>query len=315
MVIGIDLGGMTAKAACFSEGMLSGKSRVETSSAHTPETTALALVRLCMETAEKSGKDFDQVQAIGIGSPGVIDSSTGSVVSWTNFGWKDVPLAALMEKYSGKKVFVLNDANAAAYGEAKFGAGKGYRDSVLLTLGTGIGGGIIFDGKLFEGYRSAGAEIGHIVIRQNGELCSCGRRGCFERYASTRSLIGRTRSEMSAHPDSAMWKFARTLDDADGRTVFCALKEGDASAEKVLADYVSALGEGIANIVNILRPEAIILGGGISAEGETLLAPVRNYVYPRIYVSTAYAPLDIVAAQLGNDAGLYGAAQYAFERL
>lgn len=315
MVIGIDLGGMSAKAACFADGVLSGKSRVETSSAHTPETTALALVRLCMETAEKAGKNFDQVQAIGVGSPGVIDSSTGTVVSWTNFDWKGVPLAALMEKYSGKKVFVLNDANAAAYGEAKFGAGKGYRDSVLITLGTGVGGGIILDGKLFEGYRSAGAEIGHVVIRQNGELCTCGRRGCFERYASARALIARTREEMSTHSDSAMWKFARTLDDVDGRTVFLALKEGDASAEKVLSEYVAALGEGIANIVNMLRPEAIILGGGISAEGETLLAPLRNYVYPRIYVSTVFAPLDIVAANLGNDAGLYGAAQYAFEQL
>lgn len=315
MVIGIDLGGMSAKAACFSGETLSGKSKVETSSSHTPETTALALVRLCMETAEKAGKSFDQVQAIGVGSPGVVDSSTGTVVSWTNFGWKDVPLAALMEKYSGKRVFVLNDANAAAYGEAKFGAGKGYRDSVLLTLGTGIGGGIIFGGKLFEGYRSAGAEIGHIVIRQNGELCSCGRRGCFERYASARALIGRTKEEMNTHSDSAMWKFARNLDEVDGQTVFRALKEGDKSAEKVLADFVAALGEGIANIVNMLRPEAVLLGGGISAEGETLLAPVRNYVYPRIYVSTAYAPLDIVTARLGNDAGLYGAAQYAFERL
>lgn len=315
MIIGVDLGGMSAKAACFSDGVLSGKSRVETSSAHTPEATALALVQLCIATAEKTGKGFDQVQAIGVGSPGVIDSSTGTVVSWSNYGWKDVHLAALMEKYSGKRVFVLNDANAAAYGEAKFGAGKGYRDSVFITLGTGVGGGIIVDGKLFEGYRSAGTEVGHMVIRQNGALCSCGRKGCFEMYASARALIAHTVEEMSAQPQSALWKISPTPDRVDGRTVFLGLKEGDKTAEKIFSDYIAALGEGITNLVNILRPQAVLIGGGISAEGETLLAPLRNYVYPRLYVSETYAPIAIVAAQLGNDAGLYGAAQYAFEKL
>lgn len=315
MIIGIDLGGMSAKAACFTDGVLSGKSSVETSAAHTPEATALALVQLCMTAAEKTGKGFDKVQAIGVGSPGVIDSSTGTVQSWTNFGWKDVQLAALMEKYSGKRVFVLNDANAAAYGEARFGAAKDYRDSVMITLGTGVGGGIILGGRLIEGYRSAGGELGHMIIRQNGELCSCGRRGCYERYASARALIARTREAMNNHSESALWKFAASLDAVDGRTVFLAMKEGDKVAERVFSDYIAALGEGIANIVNILRPQAIVIGGGISAEGETLLAPLRDYVYPRLYVSETYAPLDIVRAKLGNDAGLYGAAQYAFERL
>ncbi len=315
MIIGLDLGGMSAKAACFSDGKLYGKSSVETSAENTPETTALSLVKLCITATEKADKQFDDVQAIGIGSPGVVDSSSGTVVSWSNFHWTDVPLAELMTKYSGKKVFVLNDANAAAYGEAKFGAGTTYKDSVLITLGTGVGGGVILGGKLFEGYRSAGTEIGHMVIRQNGELCTCGRRGCFERYASARALVERTREEMRAHPESAMWKYAPTPEAADGRTVFAALKEGDEAASNVLNDYIAALGEGIVNIANLLRPQAVILGGGISAEGETLLVPLRNYVYPRLYVSETYAPFDIVKATLGNDAGLYGAAKYAFDRL
>ena len=314
MVIGIDLGGMSAKAAVLSDGVLAGKSRVETNADDAPEQTAVALVKLAAETAESAGVKFEQVQAIGIGAPGVIDSANGAVVYWSNFDWRDVRLAELVRKHSGKPVYITNDANAAALGEAKFGAGKKYRDSVLVTLGTGVGGGILIDGKLFEGYKSAGAEIGHMVIRQNGELCSCGRKGCFERYASASALIRRTQAAMGENRGSAMWKIAETLKGVDGRTAFLAAKQGDEAARRVVDDYIASLGEGIANIVNVIRPEAVILGGGVSAEGENLLAPLRKYVMPRIYAPD-YAPLDILCAQLGNDAGLYGAAEFANERL
>ena len=186
---------------------------------------------------------------------------------------------------------------------------------MLITIGTGVGGGIILGGKLFEGFRSAGAEIGHMVIRQNGKLCSCGRRGCYEVYASARALIEITRENMQAELTSKMWEFAKTLDDVDGRTAFDALRAGDETAEKVIREFVANLGEGILNLSAILRPQAFILGGGISAEKETLLKPLRDYVYPRLYVSENYAPLDIRCAELGNDAGLYGAAQYAYDCL
>ena len=315
MIIGIDLGGMSAKAALLAGEKLEGKSRVETSAANTAEQTALALAHLAMETAEKAGKSMEDVQAIGIGSPGVVDSANGNIVLWSNFHWKDVPLGALVEKYTGKKTFVTNDANAAALGEARFGAAKQFSDSILITLGTGIGGGIIIGGKLFEGYRSAGTEVGHMVIRQDGELCTCGRKGCFERYASAGALIRLTQAEMANDRSSAMWKYAPAVEKADGRTVFLALKEGDAAAKKVLDTYIAALGEGVANLVNVFRPQAVIFGGGISAEGETLLAPLRAYVYPRLYVSEKIAPLELRCAALGNDAGLYGAAEFAFDRL
>lgn len=275
MIIGIDLGGMSAKAALLAGEKLEGKSRVETSAANTAEQTALALAHLAMETAEKAGKSMEDVQAIGIGSPGVVDSANGNIVLWSNFHWKDVPLGALVEKYTGKKTFVTNDANAAALGEARFGAAKQFSDSILITLGTGIGGGIIIGGKLFEGYRSAGTEVGHMVIRQDGELCTCGRKGCFERYASAGALIRLTQAEMANDRSSAMWKYAPAVEKADGRTVFLALKEGDAAAKKVLDTYIAALGEGVANLVSVFRPQAVIFGGGISAEGETLLAPLR----------------------------------------
>lgn len=315
MIIGIDLGGMSAKAALLAGEKLEGKSRVETSAANTAEQTALALAHLAMETAEKAGKSMEDVQAIGIGSPGVVDSANGNIVLWSNFHWKDVPLGALVEKYTGKKTFVTNDANAAALGEARFGAAKQFSDCILITLGTGIGGGIIIGGKLFEGYRGAGTEVGHMVIRQDGELCTCGRKGCFERYASAGALIRLTQAEMANDRSSAMWKYAPAVEKADGRTVFLALKEGDAAAKKVFDTYIAALGEGVANLVSVFRPQAVIFGGGISAEGETLLAPLRAYVYPRLYVSEKIVPLELRCAQLGNDAGLYGAAAFAFDRL
>ena len=315
MIIGIDLGGMSAKGALLVGDQLKGKSRVETSASDTAEQTALAIASLVLQTAEKVNKQLDDIQAIGIGAPGVVDSEHGIIVSWTNFGWKNVQLAALVEKFTGKKTFLLNDANAAALGEAEYGAGKRFSDSVLLTLGTGIGSGIILGGKLFEGFRSAGAEIGHVVIHRDGELCSCGRKGCFERYASASALIRFTRESMRDEPNSALWKYAPTAERVDGRTVFLALKEGDPVAQRVLDRYVAELGEGIVNVANALRPQAVILGGGISAEGDTLLLPLRNYVYPRLYVSTEYAPFEICCAALGNDAGLYGAAAYAFSAL
>ena len=315
MMIGIDLGGMSAKAACLKEGKLTERVQVETSSAATAEATASALAALSREAARAAGISYDGAEAIGIGSPGVIDSAEGTVIEWSNFGWKNVPIGRLVAAKTGKKVFVTNDANAAALGEAKYGAGAKYRDSILLTLGTGVGGGIILGGKLFEGYRSAGAEIGHMVIRLGGELCTCGRRGCFERYASASGLIRMTEESMARHPESLLHKYKKDDGHAGGKTAFLAAQEGDEAAKEVVASYIAALGEGIANLVNILRPQAILLGGGVSNEGERLLRPLREYVRPRMYVSDAYAPLDILCATLGNDAGLYGAAEYAASRL
>ena len=310
MIIGIDLGGMSAKAACLRDGTLTKRVCVETSGSDTAEETAKTLASLARRAAEAAGIPYGEVEAIGIGSPGVIDSASGSVVLWSNYGWRNVPLAELVAKYAEKPVFVTNDANAAALGEAKFGAGMKYEDSILVTLGTGVGGGIIMGGKLFEGYRSAGAEIGHMVIRQNGELCTCGRRGCFERYASATGLIHMTETAMTGHPESALKDHLKPTGEVSGKTAFRAAREGDPIAQGVVDDYIAALGEGIANLVNILRPQAVIL-----AEGEHLLKPLREVVLPNLYVSDEYAPFEIVCATLGNDAGLYGAAEYAKSKI
>ncbi len=315
MIIAIDLGGMSAKGAVLQDGKLVGCARVKTNAQNSIEETVASLFALCKEVVLNAGGNLDEVTAVGIGSPGVIDSQKGEVVHWSNFSWHDVPLGKMLSEKIGKPVFVTNDANAAALGEAKYGAGKRFSDSVLITLGTGVGGGIILDGKLFEGYKSAGAELGHMVICKDGEPCSCGRRGCLEAYASATALMRMTKEEMQKNRESAMWNISPALSDVDGKTAFLAAEQGDASGQKVVENYVQALGEGIANIVNLLRPQAIVLGGGVSAQGEALLVPLRKYVSENIYVSQTYAPIEILCASLGNDAGLYGAGQYAADRL
>ncbi len=311
MTIGVDLGGTSAKAACLKGGELKGKVKVATSAERSAEETVEALAKLCFRTAEEAGISYDKVEAIGVGAPGTVDSESGTVISWTNFGWRNVPLGESLSKLTGKPVYVLNDANAAALGEAKFGVGRGYRDSILLTLGTGVGGGIMLGGKLFEGYKGAGAEVGHMVIRQGGRQCSCGRRGCLETYTSTRALVAAALEEMKKRPESLLNQIAKERKEIDGKTFFLALKGGDESAKRIFADYIAALGEGILNLVNLFRPQAILIGGGISEQGETLLSPLREYVRAGLCGSGEYAPLDVVAAQLKNDAGIYGAAEYA----
>lgn len=313
--IGIDLGGMSAKAGILDErGVMLYQKRCPTSAEDAPAKTAEALAGLVLSMAKEYGLRREDVYAVGVGSPGIIDSRRGVVVNWSNFNWKDVPLAELISSHLNIPVFVTNDANAAALGEARFGSGKSYADSVMITLGTGVGGGIVLDGKLVEGYRSAGGELGHTVIRQGGIKCTCGRRGCFERYASATALKRDTEAAMLRHRDSLMWEIAPTVADITGKTAFEAARRGDKPAQKIVRDYIRSLGEGIANIVNLLRPQVVIVGGGVSNEGEALLRPVREFVYRNILAPNDYAPLEIVRATLGNDAGMYGAAAYAMDR-
>ena len=181
-----------------------------------------------------------------------------------------------------------------------------------MTLGTGVGGGIVIDGKLFEGNKSAGAEIGHEVIRFGGEKCTCGRRGCFEAYASATALIAQTRRAMLKDRDSALWKLCGgELERVDGKTAFDGMRAGDKCGERVVKRYIGYLAEGITNLANVFRPEAILLGGGVCAEGDNLLKPLKRKVHRLLYGGTKYAPVEIAVASLGNDAGLCGAARLA----
>ena len=308
-IIGIDLGGMSAKGGLFSEnGELLTEEKVATCIEDGFDGTLEKLSNLSRVLVQKIGASYTDVLSIGVGSPGVVDSKEGSVLRWSNYAWNNVPFAKTLSELTGKMVCVANDANVAALGEAKFGATAQYQSSILLTIGTGIGGGIVFDGKLIEGYRCAGAELGHITIRENGLPCACGRRGCYEKYASTKALIGQTRHAMVENLDTKMWEIVDgKIENVNGRTAFIAAREGDETAKKVIQQFVGYLSEGIADFVNILRPEAIVIGGGISNENEMLFEPLRKAVDEKTYIAMDIVPLKIVGAKLGNRAGIYGA--------
>ncbi len=308
-IVAIDLGGMSAKGALFSlSGELLCEEKIKTNKADGFEGTMEKLCALTHTLVEKRGGCMDEVLAIGVGSPGIVDRGRGTVLRWSNFDWNNVPFADTLSKLTGKRVVVSNDANVAALGEATFGATSQFQSSILLTIGTGVGGGMIFDGKIIEGFHSAGAELGHITIREGGLPCACGRRGCYEKYASATALISQTRHAMVEDLQSKMWQLADgKIEKVDGRTAFAAARLGDETAKKVIEQYVGYLSEGIADFVNILRPEAIVLGGGISNEGEDLFAPLRKAVDERTYIAMDIVPLKIVCASLGNRAGVYGA--------
>ena len=223
-------------------------------------------------------------------------------------------MRAFLEERLHKPVCVENDANAAAYGELVAGAAKGKSSCVCITLGTGVGGGVIIDGKIMAGHNFAGAELGHTVIVVDGEPCTCGRRGCWEAYASATGLIRQTKRAMEAHRDSQMWALAGNLEQVNGRTAFDAMRKGDAAGEAVVDDYIRYIACGLVNMINIFQPEVLCVGGGICNEGETLMKPLREYIERERYSQYSDKQTEICVAQLGNDAGIIGAAYLGYHK-
>ncbi|MCD7729172.1 MAG: ROK family protein [Clostridia bacterium] len=310
--LGIDIGGMSVKGIVLgSDGSPVMEDSVDTRPELGGEQLCAGIAGMVNGMLARLCADKSLVKA-GVGCPGIIDSENGILVFSGNLNLKNFPLAAELKKRTGLDVSLTNDANAAALGEARFGAGRDYTDSILVTLGTGIGGGIIIGGKLFEGYKSAGAEIGHMVIERYGNVCTCGRRGCFETYCSATALIKRTRYQMEENPGSAMWS-KYTSETATGKTAF-EFADTDRDAKEVVDWYIKYLSCGLANLANIFRPQVIMLGGGVSGEGERLTAPLQELVNREIFGGTEYAPVKIVTASLGSKAGAYGAAALAMEK-
>ena len=303
LYMGIDVGGTTVKGLIIDE---NGKVVCED---NVPTRVGAELCGCIEELADKlimrTGKTYSQLNGIGVCCPGTVDE-TGSGVFAGNLNLKNYPLKELLTKSLGVPVKVLNDANAAALGETKFGAGKGYTDSVLITLGTGVGGGVVIGGKLFEGNKSAGAELGHMVIERGGNICTCGRRGCFEVYCSARALTARTKWAMEEDTSSAMWK-TYSLSTADGRTAF-EYMDCDRTARLVVNWYLNYLACGLTNIANIFRPQVILIGGGVAAQGSRLTIPLQKLLNDELFGGSDYAPVKVECATLGNRAGGYGAA-------
>ncbi|WP_297208810.1 ROK family protein [uncultured Flavonifractor sp.] len=307
--LGIDLGGTNVAAAVVDgEGAILGKVSLPTPRGVPAEEVADQMAAAARAAAERAGVTLEQVESVGIGSPGTIEPQSGLIKFWSNLNFVDVPLTAMVEKRLGKQIYLENDANAAALGEYAAGAGKGSQSMVAITLGTGVGGGAVLGGKLYTGFNYAGMEVGHFVIEHGGRLCTCGRKGCFEAYCSATALIKRTRQIMEQTPDSLLWQLAGGLEGVNGRTPFDAAAQGDAAAGKVIDEYVDYLGCGVASLVNIFQPEVFCIGGGPSAQGETLMAPVRYILNREDYARNSVHRTRLVRAALGNDAGIIGAA-------
>ena len=307
--LGIDLGGTNVAAAVVTEkGELLGKASLPTPRGVPADQVADQMAAASRAAVEQMGLSMDDIASVGIGSPGTIEPDTGVIRFWSNLDFSNVPLTALMEERLNKKIYLENDANAAALGEFAAGAGKGSNSMVAITLGTGVGGGAVLNGKLYTGFNYAGMEVGHFVIEHGGRLCTCGRKGCFEAYCSATALIKRTREVMEEHPDSKLWELAGTLEAVNGRTPFDAAALGDAAAGMVIDEYVDYLGCGVASLVNIFQPEVFCIGGGPSAQGETLMAPVRYILNREDYARNSVHRTRLVRAALGNDAGIIGAA-------
>jgi len=308
--VGIDLGGTNfAVGICNENYEIIARGEGKTNAPRPYEELCADMAKLTEQVVAGAGLSMNDIQWIGIGSPGAIDAKTGEIVYANNLGYVHAQMGSELKRLTGKDVYMENDANAAAYGEAVAGAAKGADVSVTITLGTGVGGGIIINGKVFSGWNNFGAELGHTVIVKDGRPCSCGRKGCWEAYASVSGLIFQTKEAMIDHPESEMWKIVEgDINQVNGRTAFDAMRRGDAVAKAVCDKYIEYIACGAANVINIFQPEVLVFGGGISKEGETLLAPMRPLVQEYDYARFGGKQTKIVAAKLGRDAGLIGAA-------
>ena len=298
MYIGIDVGGTNLKAGLVDDtGTLVKVERVPLDF-QGPEPFARTL-------AELAGKvRAEKVRWVGVGLPGAVDG--GDVRFTTNIPMENIPLEKLFRRHLDLPLLLGNDADCAAVGEFFGGAGKGTRDFAVVTLGTGVGAGIIVDGKLRGGLASS--EAGHMVIIQDGEPCNCGRRGCWERYASATGLIQQTKRAMEAHPESLLHEIAAES-GVEGRTAFQAAEAGDEAALEVCRNYVNYLAGGLTSLINILRPEAVAIGGGVAAAPERLLLePLREAVAKESFSRHGGRITKVLRAERGNDAGIIGAA-------
>jgi glucokinase-like ROK family protein len=310
--IGIDLGGTFIKGGIVDDmGNIFSQDKVPTESEKGADRVATNIANLCTTLLKNTNMSTSDIVGIGMGVPGMIDSAKGEVVYSNNLGWEHFFISDAVESLTGLPVKIANDANVAALGETLFGCGKKYKNTVMLTLGTGVGGGIVIGGKLFEGNRSAGAELGHSVILAGGEECTCGRKGCLEAYASATALIRDTKRKMQENPDSRMWEIG-SLDAVNGKVPFD-YKDSDRAAAEVVNGYIEKLGIGITNIANVFRPEAVILGGGVCAEGDKLILPLKKYLDENIFAGDKGPRVEILTAELGNSAGLLGAAALFIE--
>ena len=308
--IGIDLGGTNIAAGLTEDEKVVCKTSTPTCAQRPIEEIIADMAEAAKKCAAEGGVSINDVEWIGVGCPGTVNSRTGVVEYSNNIKMKDVPMRDMLSSLlGGKKVFIENDANAAAWGEYCAGAAKGAESAVAVTLGTGVGSGIILDGKLLTGANFAGGELGHTVIEVGGRPCTCGRKGCWEAYASATGLINLTKEAMESSPSTYMWKLCGgDISRVGGKTAFDAMRAGDELGKKTVNRYIEYLGCGIVNIINAFQPDVVTISGGISREGEYLTQPLQKIIESERYSKYCSKQTKVTVASLGTDAGIIGAA-------
>lgn len=307
--LGIDIGGTNISAGVIDSSFnIISKSRIKTNASRPYEQVFDDIVLAGRQAVETAGLNLSDMEWVGIGCPGTCNSDTGYVEYANNMGWENVPLRIDAEKAFGVPVFFDNDANAAAFGEYAAGAAKGAKNAVVITIGTGLGAGIVIDGKIYSGSNFAGAEIGHMVICEDGPLCTCGRRGCFEVFSSATALNRITKEFMEQNSESVLHDIVRQDGKISARTAFKGQRMGDDTANRIIEYYIKYLACGIANTINIFQPDILCIGGGVSNEGDALLNPLKKQVEKNIYSKNSKKNTEIVICRLGNEAGIIGAA-------
>lgn len=309
--LGIDLGGTNIAVGIVDENYQIVARATSKTKTDSPEQVADAMAETAREALKNANLTLDDVPWIGVGSPGTVNKATGIIEYANNLPFRNTPMVQMLsDRLDGKEVLMENDANAAAYGEYMAGALKGADNAIAITLGTGVGGGVIINHKIYSGSNFAGAELGHTVIVVDGRPCTCGRNGCWETYASATGLIRTTKEHMEKAPkDSPLWTLVGgDINQVSGRTAFDAMRQGDAIGAAIVEEYIHYLSEGIVNMVNIFQPDILCVGGGISNERDTLMNPVRAFVEKQQYAMNSSKKTVICRAELGNDAGIIGAA-------
>lgn len=309
--LGIDLGGTNIAVGVVDENYkIVKKGSVPTKAEREPDAIIEDMGKLCARLVEECGLTFDDIAYAGIATPGTADRDRGVVVYANNINFIQYPIAdVLMRFIPVKKVYIDNDANAAAKAEALAGAARGVNLSVMITLGTGVGGGVVLDRKVYSGFNFAGAELGHIVVEYNGKQCTCGRKGCWEAYSSASGLINMTKEKMLETKDTMMWEMcSNDINSVSGKTAFAAMKKGDKAGAEVVDMYIRYLACGLNNIINIFQPEVLSIGGGICNEGDYLMKPLQAYTNSEYLTKAGRKQTTIKIAELGNDAGIIGAA-------
>ena len=312
--LGIDLGGTNIAAGIVGDDYkIIKKGSVPTLASRDGEEIIKDMASLCKRLISECGITVDDIEYAGIATPGTANSETGVVVYANNLPFRNFPIAKLLKKHLGvKKVLIENDANAAAKAEAVAGAAKGAKFSVMITLGTGLGGGIVLDGNVYSGFNFAGAELGHIVIEKDGKQCTCGRKGCWETYSSATGLSNMTKEHIKkARAEGRTTLIEKmidgNLDNVNARVAFSAMKQGDEVGKEIVDEYIGYLATGVANIINIFQPNILTIGGGVCNEKDYLLKPLTEAVFKETYMGGSERT-EIKIAQLGNDAGIVGAA-------